>query len=477
MTVYYLSPAGSDAASGTSTVAAWKTITRLNTACSNGTVVAGDYVLLQRGQTFYGKVRPPTALDPTGSLYFTIGAYGPVSAARPIVNSYKLLNTAAGWTAYDATTWQIDIGDANAGITHTGYDGVQGGGTNVGFLKVGGVIYGNRKFTLAELAAQWDFYCSGNVLYVRSTANPTTLAADVQASTDTPCISLQSAVRVTGVKVQGSGGHGMKNAGGPTYSKIRVDDCEFAELGGSLLTGTTRYGNGLEFWANTSDAAAERNIFHDIYDVAFTLQGPTSAAVGGSWSNVAFRQNLIYRCNQSLEFWYNGTSSSTNGYLSCTIEYNTCLFAGYAWSSDVRPDQTTRVHLLTYGWTSTVAGLSIRRNVFYDGRGAYRYSDSVNPPVGMTCSANLILQRPRGLLKVGDPRAIEASTPWTAAVLNDLDSQFVVLPASSVMAISDADVSAAVAYLDTVPARVGQVMAGAGGTFVVPIHGIWRGGW
>jgi hypothetical protein len=316
---YYLATNGSDNNSGRSSRFPWKTITKLNAAFTAGTIGQGDRVWFRRGDTFYGKIRPPTAMTWPGSL-LTFGGYGSTAAARPEISSYKLLNVGASWTAYDATTWQIDLANGGAGSVYTGYDGAQGGGTNIGFLRVDGVIYGALKTSQAALANAWDFAISGTTLYVRAIANPTTLAADIRAACDQAAIHLYSAVQVTGLKVVGSGGHGMKTLSGGLYNGIRVYDCEFAELGGAILTGTTRYGNGLELWADTNDAIAERNIFHDIYDVAFTLQGP-STAVAGKWTDVAFRRNLIYRCNQSMEFWFKGTTTPPTG--SSTASPNT----------------------------------------------------------------------------------------------------------------------------------------------------------
>lgn len=472
MTDYYLAAAGSDSYSGRSARFPWRTITKLNTVCAAGTIQPGDRVWFHRGDTFYGKIRPPVGLTWAGTP-LTFGGYGSTAAARPEISSYKVLNTAAGWSAYDANTWQIDVANAGAGTVYTGYDGVQGGGTNIGFLRVDGVIYGNLKASQAALASPWDFAVSGTVLYVRATGNPTSLAADIQAACDTPAISLQSAVQIIGLKVVGSGGHGMKTASGTTYDGIRIYDCEFAELGGSILTGTTRYGNGLELWANTNDVIAERNTFHDIYDTAFTMQGPSSPAAA-KWTDVAFRRNLMYRNSQSLEFWFGGTTTPTDGHFNCVVEYNTCLFAGYGWGAEARPDQNVRVHLLTYTWPLTSTDLKVRHNVFHDARTAYRYSSAGTPPTGMTRSTNLVLQRPGGLLKYGDAQTIESGDGWAVADGSEANTQFVVLPASADTAIDDSDVTAALTYLDAFKAAAGRVAHISGTPRNVPVYAPWR---
>lgn len=422
---HYLSPDGDDAADGLSPNSAWKTISHLNQRFADGTIGAGGTVLFECGRTFHGKIRPPHGLDPKGAP-LTIGAYRTGSdVRRPTISSYKRLTIEAGWKKFGGSVWSVDLSNEKFGQTHSGYDGAEGGGGNVGFLKVDGTIHGKRVFQRTQLAAPWDFYCEGNVLYVWATANPATLSNDIQASCDGACIAAQNALRVTHLRLEGSGGHGVQGSA----SNVRVDDCEFAELGGALLYDTTRYGNGFEAWIDSADVLVEKNVFHDIYDVAMTAQGGPDSSKG-SWTNIRYRNNLVYLCNQSFEFWSDGNPTKDPGFVGCVVECNTCLYAGYGWSSNVRPDQATRVHLLTYGW-KLPADIQVRNNTFYDGFVAYRYSDAANPAVGLACSGNLVYQRAGKPIKYGDPQTIEQSSDWKAAAHNDLDSTFRVLPAES----------------------------------------------
>jgi len=435
---YYVSPSGDDNATGLSQSTPWRTISGLNAKMADGSVKAGDTVLLQAGQTFFGKIRPPNGTAPD-AVVLTIGSYASgQQTARPIVSSYKVLTVPSGWQRVDGTTWSISVSNANAGVTHHGYDGKQGGGANIGFLKVDGQIHGRRCFALGDLAEDWDFYCANDVLYVRATANPTTLATDLRASCDGACVQLRNALRITHLRLEGSGGHGMQG----TAVNVRADDNEFAELGGSVLKDTTRYGNGFEAWIDSADVVVERNIFHDIYDTAFTAQGGPQSTTG-SWSNISLRNNLIYLCNQSIEFWSAGAGP---GFVNCLVECNTCLYSGYGWSAHVRPDLNTRVHLLTYGW-DLPADITVRRNTFYDGKVAYRYSATRTTP-GLVCSANLICQRAGGLLRYGQPQTVEQWQAWTAAEQNDTDSTFWVLP-------DDAAIDVAAAWNQVVGKRSG----------------------
>lgn len=421
--VFYVSPRGDDRASGLSQGSPWRTISQVNSQLAKGTIGVFDTVLFECGQTFFGKLRVP-ANRPTGGGYLTFGSYpNGGDRRRPVISSYTLLNDASAWRQAGPNIWATDLSPRRGAGPERGYDGAQGGADNIGFLRVDGKIHGRRVWVQDDLLEQWDFRCAPNTLYVRSSANPATLAKDIRASCDGHCIALGNSVQVTGLRLEGSGGHGMQGS----VSNVRVEDNELAELGGAVLKETTRYGNGFEAWINSSDIVVERNILHDIYDVALTAQGSSSTSTGG-WRNLAFRNNLIYSCNQSLEFWSGGTSAPGRGFVNCVVECNTCLYAGYVWSEPVRPDQDKSVHLLTYGW-DLPADITVRNNTFYDAVGAYRYSSAPTP--GLKCTGNVILQRPGGRLKVGDPETVEQAATWVNALRNDEGSTFQVLPSRS----------------------------------------------
>lgn len=84
----YISPSGSDANTGLSTLSPWKTIAKLN--ASMATVVAGDFILFQAGGTWAEGI----VMGKSGSalLPITIGSYG--TGAKPIITGFK---TITGW--------------------------------------------------------------------------------------------------------------------------------------------------------------------------------------------------------------------------------------------------------------------------------------------------------------------------------------------------------------------------------------------
>lgn len=88
-TDYYVKTGGSDVANGDITHP-WATITKVNSYFSS--LAAGDRVLFNRGDTFYGTITPNKS-GSAGSL-ITIGAYG--TGANPIITGFTTLT---GWTS------------------------------------------------------------------------------------------------------------------------------------------------------------------------------------------------------------------------------------------------------------------------------------------------------------------------------------------------------------------------------------------
>ncbi len=388
---------------------------------AEGSIGAGDAVLFRSGATFPGKIRPAKVdLDADPAARLLLSSYDvDGSSAPPVISSYKVLDVAAGWRPSAPNEWAIDLSSEAYGQSHHGYAGTQGGGDNIGFLRVDGVVHGRRLNSRAELAEPWDFYCEGSALYVQSAANPTAAASDLRAACGETCIELADGLEIRGLRVEGGGGHGAQGAA----RGVRIVDNEFCELGGSLLSPGTRYGNGVEIWIGSSEVEVSRNVLHHIYDVALTMQGVRSGDSTG-WSDVTFTENLVYRCNQSVEFWSDGPTGGALGFSRCTVARNVCLFAGQGWSSPIRPDQDTKVHLLTYGW-ALPADISVTKNVFHDAVSGYRWSNGDTP--GLVTADNIIRLRAETRLTNRFPDTVENGSRWAAEAATELGSSFVVL--------------------------------------------------
>lgn len=426
MTDYFVSSStGSDTNTGLSPEQAFASITHVNTLLNNNTITRGDTVRFKRGDTFYGKLRAQAlTFTRAGDVRFL--PYGATSR-KPVLSSYKNLNVEAGWVLHATGVWKVDLSDGQHGTTHTGYDGAQGGEDNIGFLKVDGLIYGAKKFSLGALTEQWDFFSDSATLYVRSSANPATLAEDIQASTNGNGVTLGSSQQYIGLKVVGAGGHGF----GGTSRRGYIFGNEVTECGGSALTGfgdgTTRYGNGIELYIGSRDCTVEFNTISECYDVGYTAQGAESAITPNvpQFVRLHFRRNLIFNCGQSIEFWASGTPAADTGFIDCSVTENVMLFAGGGRLASFRPTAINHVHILNYAW-DLPADIDISGNVFFDAQTAYTYAS--NAPTGMNRSGNIVMLRAGTKMQYQDAATIEDAASWAVAEGNDDGTTFGIIP-------------------------------------------------
>ena len=94
-TIYYVSNSGNDSNSGISTSSPWQTLTKVNTTL----FFAGDQILFQRGDTFYGSLT--IKQSGTSDKPITFGAYG--TGANPIITGFTAVTA---WTNLGGNIWE-----------------------------------------------------------------------------------------------------------------------------------------------------------------------------------------------------------------------------------------------------------------------------------------------------------------------------------------------------------------------------------
>ena len=225
------------------------------------------------------------------------------------------------------------------------------------------------------------------------------------------------------VHITGSGGCGIRGNG----ADVHVHDCLIDYIGGSLLAGhgngTSRYGNGIEHWPNVSGWTIENNEIAEVYDVAWSPQGRSTAGEPVYWRDMTVRNNHIHDCGQMFELWSESTNPQSPGFERLVVSGNHCERAGYGVFSDVRPDQAVRVHLLTYN-LQTPVDITIEDNVFDISYGAYSYH-LTEPPPGYVTRNNTIRLGAGHRLEFQRPEAVEQAAAWQAATGRDVGSTFV----------------------------------------------------
>src|ERR1035437_2988090 len=115
-TTYYVSSAGNDGANGTSTNTPWATLNKVN----GFSFAAGDNILFNRGDTFYGTLKITSS--GTSVNHITFGAYG--TGANPIITGFT---TISGWTNYGGGIYSKAVSAASVPFNMVTVNGVNTG--------------------------------------------------------------------------------------------------------------------------------------------------------------------------------------------------------------------------------------------------------------------------------------------------------------------------------------------------------------
>jgi hypothetical protein len=337
------------ATSGTN--AAFATLAQVNSAVQQ----FGDTVYFKRGQTWRGQLVPDSG---TEGGYVTYSAYG--TGVDPIIYGSKSANTVGDWTDLGGNIWR----NSNTAFS----------------TEVGNVIYnqgatvGVKRISSAALTTQGDFWWDdpNNQLRVYSVSNPATYySGDIECALRQNVITVQRKqyIIVENLNVKYGAASGID---GSAPHHIIVRDCEFSYLGGGLnYAGGPRYGNGIQFglfttvyqgWDSIHDITIERNLVYEIWDAGISVQSDQVC----SWYNIYIRNNVVYNCHYSLEFfaYNNGARTIDNFY----IENNTCAYAGSQWGYLQRSGTPVSSNLMMWGFAAPLTNFYIRNNVFYESK-------------------------------------------------------------------------------------------------------------
>jgi len=198
---------------------------------------------------------------------------------------------------------------------------------------------------------------------VRYPRNPGEAFGSIELALDAHLVdqSYRAHVIYDGLWLRYGAAHGF---GGGETSHLTIRNCDICWIGGGLqnwgrdaktgrLTGPTRYGNGIEFWANGSHHLVERNRLWEIYDAALSNQG-----CGNRMIDVTWRHNVIWNAEYSFEHWNPKGVTVDN-----VFEHNTCVDAGGGWSYAQRPNPCA-THVMYFSNRANVTNFVVRDNVF-----------------------------------------------------------------------------------------------------------------
>lgn len=393
----YVSSIGNDANPGTK-AAPWQSLARVRAALDAGEVGRGDAVLLRRGDVFPGALQIPAVKGTSG--VFTLGAYG--TGELPQINGYKVSNDA--WALHSPGVWKLNLRPGSGQFSGN----TAGTSTNVGFLKAGGAIHGWKRWSLAELAQDWDFYSDDTFVYVKLGTSP---GAGVGIAVKQQGFRPSSNTAASDLHILGHGGHGVGIYG---TRNAEVTGCLIEEIGGSQLTKTTRYGNGVEIWIGCANVLVQGNTIRQTYDTGTTMQGSVEGN-NVAWTDCRFVGNTIENCNQSLEVWSRGMPAAGTGHIRCAFTDNDCRDAGISWAANIRPDQAGMgTHLLTYDM-QLPCDIEIARNQFIGAKDNFvRASGDRQIPAGIKTHSNTIELASGQKIAYQNPETIEQLDAWRA---------------------------------------------------------------
>ncbi len=212
-----------------------------------------------------------------------------------------------------------------------------------------------------DLDAQGEYWYDENrhVVKLYSTANPGERYAEIECAIREHIIDQTNRHHVVydGLALKYGAAHGI---GGANTHHIIVRNCDLGFIGGGDQMGgekTVRYGNGIEFWAAAHDHLVEGCRLWEIYDAALTNQssGPRTPQY-----NITYRNNTIWNCEYSFEYWNRPEDSET---YNIVFEHNTCYNAGGGWGHAQRPDPSGR-HLCFYTSPAPHRDFHVRHNIF-----------------------------------------------------------------------------------------------------------------
>lgn len=404
-TTFYISSAGNDNNTGLAPGAPWKTLKE---------ILPGNTYLFKRNDSFYFQIQRVENSSPEKRI--TIASYG--LGKKPLLDLYTDVSRQQ-WLSHEKHTWKIDLRKKNA------FSGFLSFNSNIGFLNVNGVIFGNKVRSLNALAQDWDFFTDENFLYVYSTTSPANFT--VKFSSNVDAIEPSDNMTIKDLKIIGSGGHGIAGA---NCSNVVLTGIELSEIGGAYLPGfgdgSVRYGNGIQFWNGSQNCLVTNCSVSNVYDVAFTLQG---IGAGVHFSNMHFVNNCADRNEQSFEAW---AREGATGFDNCTFRNNRCSNAGYGWSHDVRPDKSQAVHILTYTWDVKNNDLALENNNFYRAKSGLYYHNTDQQLPRFTSGKNHVFLDPHTPIRSLFPEyRIENAEDFVQAVGKEADSHFESTPSKS----------------------------------------------
>lgn len=298
------------------------------------------------------------------------------SGSKPVISGANILKDSDVWEK-DGELYKIDLSNLNnfLNIEQDDWDY-----ENIGFIESeDGKIYGNRKSSKEKLEEQFDFYCEGQFLFIKTNQNPSYELGRAKFMAKNNLVKLSSDTILENIDVRNTGAHGIvcKNS---SIERIYIKNCIVQNIGGSLQDESTftRYGNGIEFWNQAKDTLVETTIIRNIFDAGYTLQGKSS--IEGFENNV-ISNSIFIECTYDVElFAYDESTQTMPKMNNIVIEDNISINQGRGWGFDTKNINIQSSIIVLWGddTISDNAEIICKNNRYFNFRNIF-HTDARNP--------------------------------------------------------------------------------------------------
>lgn len=339
---YYVKNGGSDAAAGTTDATAWETVNKANT-----TISGGDTVLFERGSYWREQITPIDGSIGDKTYY---GAYG--TGVKPLFLGSETKNETTDWTetAPGNHIWTTAASSFTIDVGNIVFNNVESFGVKV-------------MSAIPTLDAQGKFWYdfTNDLVQLYSVGNPATVYSNIECCKNWSAVHRETFSYTTFQNLEWK--FWAEDGVYMTHGSSNNDflDLDMSYLGGGDMLGdyTVRFGGGIVCYRGTSDITILRCRIDNCYDEGISPQGNASEYTISNW---VIRNNIITNCQLSFNY-FTGVGSTVDGIY---FENNTCLYAGYEWSNNQRPNGTYSRHIRIGVNNGTSSNIFIRNNIFYE---------------------------------------------------------------------------------------------------------------
>ncbi len=389
--IYYMSNSGNDSADGKTPQTAWKTLSKLQLEFSNS-IESGDCILFNRGDVFRGNIT-------VSKDNILIGSYGDEKKSKPTINVSAYNSAIEGsWLEVEPNIWKYDkqissdVGaiwffknDFSLSNKHDWSDYSYEIGQKISFdesfdetnLDLSSILTNDLEFYHTGKASSG--INTGEYVFVYSKINPQLRFDKIEFSTGVNGIYGRTNLVVDNIKIVFAGNHGI---GTGSVANLTVTNCEFGYIGGSRQNqNNVRFGNAIEIYGQVTETngykiengfVVKNNYIYEVYDAGITFQY-TANSFKTVVENVEFSNNVVEKCNYSIEYW-NVPKSSTQDKEDSYIKFfkindNIFRYSGVGVCT-TRPDKGESAHIKTWvhdeNYENKITGFfEIKNNLFY----------------------------------------------------------------------------------------------------------------